>query len=56
MTLEQAIKHYGSRAALAAVLKVKVTAVIQWKYRNGIPKDKQMVLQLKTRNKLKADK
>ena len=55
MTLEQAIKHYGSREALAKVLRVKLTAVVQWKYRKGIPKDKQMVIQLKTRGKLKAD-
>ena len=56
MTLEQAIKHYGSREALAAALKVKVITVVQWGYRNGVPKDKQVILQLKTRGKLKADK
>jgi len=51
MTKQQAIQHYGSVAALAAVLNVRVQAVYQWK---TIPMLRQYELERATDGKLVA--
>lgn len=45
MTKQQAIQHYGSVAALAAALNVRVQAVYQWK---SIPMLRQYELERAT--------
>ena len=51
MTKQQAIQHYGSVAALAAALNVRVQAVYQWK---TIPMLRQYELERATGGKLVA--
>jgi len=51
MTKQQAIQHYGTVAALAAALNVRVQAVYQWK---SIPMLCQYELERATDGKLVA--
>ena len=51
MTKQQAIQHYGSVAALAAALNVRVQAVYQWK---TIPMLRQYEIERATGGKLVA--
>lgn len=55
MTLQQAIKHYKNREALAAALHVRPATIVQWHYRDAIPREQQLALQIITNGKLKAD-
>ena len=54
MTTQQAIDHYGSIKALADALGVWPQVIYRWgKYP---PMSRQYELQVKTKNKLKAEK
>jgi hypothetical protein len=56
MTLQDAIDHYGSQAALARALNREPAAITNWKARGGvIPLDVQYRLQVITEGRLKAD-
>lgn len=56
MTIDQAIAHFGSQAALAEKIGRTPEAISMWKVRGGvIPIDVQYRIQVLTKNKLKAD-
>jgi len=54
MTTEQAIKHYGSKAAIAKALKINPQSLTDWGTRP--PKLRQLQLAIHSEGKLKADK
>lgn len=54
MTTKQAIDHYGSIKALADVLGIWPQVIYRWG--DKPPMARQYELQVKTNNKLKADK
>lgn len=56
MTLQEAIDHYKTQAALARALGKEPAAITNWKARGGaIPLDVQYRLQVITKGRLKAD-
>jgi hypothetical protein len=56
MTLEEAIKHFGSQAALAEAIGKTSAAISMWKARGGvIPIDRQYQIQVASKGRLKAD-
>jgi len=52
MTLEQAVKHFGSETALAAALGLKERTVMNWRI---LDLRTQLAVQALTKGKLKAD-
>jgi transcriptional repressor of cell division inhibition gene dicB len=54
MTLNQALKHFGSYAQIAAALGIKAPSVYGWED-GGIPELRQLQLQHLTGGALKAD-
>lgn len=57
MTLEQAVKHFGSQAAVARAIGISPEAVSMWVKRGGaIPELAQRRLEDATKGKLKADR
>lgn len=55
MTIDEVIKHYGGEMMAAAALGVSHQTIKNWKCL-GIPKVRQSDIQLKSQNKLKAEK
>ena len=55
MTIDEVIKYYGGEMMAAASLGVSHQTIKNWKD-SGIPKIRQSDIQLKSNNKLKADK
>ena len=56
MTIDDAIKHYGTPGKLAAAINVNPAAISNWKRRgNVIPASTQYQLQVLTKGRLKAD-
>lgn len=55
MTIDEVIKYYGGEMNAACSLEVSHQTIKNWKAL-GIPKVRQSDIQLKTNNKLKADK
>lgn len=53
MTYDQIIKHFGSQAAAARSLGVSQPSV--WGWKDGIPIERQIDIEIKTEGKLKAD-
>ncbi len=57
MTLEQAVKHFGSQIAIRRALKLRSTgAVPYWKRTGKIPPYRQLQIEKLTGGKLKADR
>jgi hypothetical protein len=57
MTLEEAIKHYGTQVNLATALGVRTAAISNWRKRGGaIPSLQQVRLEARSGGALKADK
>lgn len=56
MTLDQAVEHFGSRAALARAVGVSPQAVQQWGETGRIPRGRQFQIEVITRGELKADR
>jgi hypothetical protein len=54
MTLQDCIKHYGSRNNIAKALGIKRQAITRWK--EGIPVRRQFELEILSRGKLKRSR
>lgn len=54
MKTQTAIKHFGSRAALASAIGVDTSATHHWG--EFVPELRQYQIQVVTKNKLKADR
>ena len=55
MTINEAINHFGSATALAKALKIKKSAVSQWRKTGKIPPLRQYQLQEVTNGKLQMN-
>lgn len=53
MTLDEAIKHFGSKVSLAEAVGLSRSRITQWG--DEIPHNYQCVIQVKTNGALKAD-
>lgn len=54
MTLQDCIKHYGSRNNIAKALGIKRQAITRWK--EGVPVRRQFELEILSRGKLRRSR